>query len=224
MSDVTNPTNAAVNAAPNAATNAAPNTAENTAANTATACPHDDAAISFGRRPRVVLVGPPGSGKTTIGRRLASALNCEFIDTDAKIEEREGTPCGTIITDRGEPAFRAIEAEEVAAALRTDGVVSLGGGAVVTDSTRELLDDMTVIFLDVSAAEGVRRTAGDANRPLLAPTGPGTASDDARLSRYQALLDERCGYYRDVADFRVRTDNRSPQQTVGDILGYLDAL
>ena len=175
--------------------------------------------ISFGHRPRVVLVGPPGSGKSTIGRRLASALNCEFIDTDELIEAREGCPCGVIITDHGEPHFRAVEAEEVARALQTDGVVSLGGGAVLTPSTRNLLEDMTVIFLDVAAAEGVRRTVSDSNRPLLTPQ-----DNESRLQSYQQMLDDRCTYYRDVADFRVRTDKRSPQQTVGDILGFLDSL
>ena len=77
-------------------------------------------------RPHVVLVGPPGAGKSTIGRRLSRALNVGLVDSDQLIEEAEGKSCGEVFSDLGEPKFREIEAEHVAFALQTDGVVSLG--------------------------------------------------------------------------------------------------
>lgn len=165
-------------------------------------------------KPVAVLVGPPGAGKSTVGRRLARALGVEFVDTDALIAERAGMDCGDVFAKLGEPAFRELESECVAAALRTPGVVSLGGGAVVTERNRTLLHDVDVIWLDVSAAAGIERTA-TGNRPVLAADDP--------LIRYQALLDERRPLYKDVAGFRAKTDHRSPQQVVAEILSYLES-
>ena len=167
-------------------------------------------------RPRVVLVGPPGAGKSTIGRRLASALNLPLVDSDELIEQGEGKACGEVYAELGEGAFRELEIGYVARALATGGVVSLGGGAVLTDSTRELLERHTVIFLDISPEEGARRTSGDSNRPVLAAADP--------LEHYRNLVEARRPYYQEVADYRVRTDARTPQQVVGDILGFLDTL
>ena len=99
---------------------------------------------------------------------------------------------------------------------RRDAIIGLGGGAVLTDSTRELLERHTVIFLDISPEEGARRTSGDSNRPVLAAADP--------LEHYRNLVEARRPYYQEVADYRVRTDARTPQQVVGDILGFLDTL
>lgn len=166
--------------------------------------------------PHVVLVGPPGAGKSTIGRRLARALNCELVDSDELIEERAGKACGEVFAELGEPAFREVEAEVVRDALTTPGVVSLGGGAVLTESTRTLLDNLTVVFLDITPEEGVARTLGDSNRPVLNSADP--------LAHYAQLLETRRPLYAEVADLKVRTGVRSPQQVVGDILSFLETL
>ena len=166
--------------------------------------------------PKVVLVGPPGAGKSTIGRRLSRTLNCDFVDSDDLIAAAHDKACGEVFSELGEPGFREVEAEHVAAALKTDGVVSLGGGAVLTESTRQLLERHTVVLIDVCAEEGARRTAGASDRPVLAAADP--------IEHYRKLLESRKEYYREVADFRASTDDRSPQQVVGDILSYLETL
>ncbi|OPE53914.1 shikimate kinase, partial [Mycolicibacterium diernhoferi] len=151
--------------------------------------------------PKAVLVGMPGSGKSTIGRRLAKALGVPLLDTDLKIVETTGRSIEDIFTD-GEPEFRRIEAEVVRAALNEhEGVVSLGGGAVTTPEVREALKGHTVIYLEISAAEGVRRTTGSA-RPLLAGDDPG--------AKYRALMEQRVPLFREVATMRVNTNRRNP--------------
>lgn len=166
--------------------------------------------------PHVVLVGPPGAGKSTIGRRLARALNCDLVDSDELIEARYDKPCGKVFSELGEPAFREVEAEVVREALTTKGVVSLGGGAVLTESTRTLLANLNVVFLDVTPEEGVARTLCDSNRPVLDSADP--------LAHYAQLLETRRPLYAEVADLKVRTGVRSPQQVVGDILSFLESL
>lgn len=167
--------------------------------------------------PRVVLVGMPGAGKSTIGRRVASALNLPIVDSDVLIEQATGKACGEVFAELGEPKFRELEEEYVARALATGGVVSLGGGAVLSEVTRQLLQRHTVVWIDVSAEEGIRRTAEDATRPVL-----GAESEEAREQRYRELLEERESLYREVATFRVRTDDRPPQRVVAEILGFID--
>lgn len=165
--------------------------------------------------PRVVLVGPPGSGKTTIGRRLASALTLPLVDSDQLLEEGEGRPCGEFFAAVGEEKFREVEAGYVEKALSTGGIVALGGGAVLTESTRTLLQGHTVVWIDVKAEEGVRRTARDNSRPILESRDP--------EAHYRALLEAREPYYREVADYRVRTDERPPQRVVAEILSIIEA-
>lgn len=166
--------------------------------------------------PRAVLVGLPGSGKSTIGRRLAKTLGVDFLDTDVAIEKQTGRRIAEIFATDGEPEFRRIEEDVVRAALAGhDGVVSLGGGAVTTPGVRAALAGHTVVYLEISATEGVRRTGGNAVRPLLA--GPD------RADKYRALLAERSPLYRRAATIRVDTNRRNPGAVVRYIVSRLQA-
>lgn len=165
-------------------------------------------------RPAAVLVGPPGSGKTTIGRKLARRLELNFRDIDQLIEVREGRTIPEIFADSGEPAFREVEELIVGEELAEfRGVLSLGGGAILSPVTRERLRGHRVIHLTIGVAEGVRRSRGP-GRPLLAG-GDVTA-------RYQALLTERAPLYREVAWSTVTTERRSSGKVVTDIVERLE--
>lgn len=164
--------------------------------------------------PKAVLVGLPGSGKSTIGRRLAKALGVGLLDTDVAIEQRTGRSIADIFATDGEQEFRRIEEDVVRAALADhDGVLSLGGGAVTSPGVRAALADHTVVYLEISAAEGVRRTGGNTVRPLLA--GPD------RAEKYRALMAKRAPLYRRVATMRVDTNRRNPGAVVRHILSRL---
>lgn len=165
--------------------------------------------------PRAVLIGLPGSGKTTIGRRLAKAMGLTLLDTDAAIEEKTGRTIADIFAVDGEGEFRRVEEEVIREALEThDGVLSLGGGAVTTAGVRDCLTGQTVVFLDISASEGVRRTSGSTVRPLLA--GPDHAE------KYRKLMSERVPLYRRVATIRVNTNRRNPGAVVRHIVNRLE--
>ncbi|CMQ80382.1 shikimate kinase [Mycobacterium tuberculosis] len=164
--------------------------------------------------PKAVLVGLPGSGKSTIGRRLAKALGVGLLDTDVAIEQRTGRSIADIFATDGEQEFRRIEEDVVRAALADhDGVLSLGGGAVTSPGVRAALAGHTVVYLEISAAEGVRRTGGNTVRPLLA--GPD------RAEKYRALMAKRAPLYRRVATMRVDTNPRNPGAVVRHILSRL---
>lgn len=159
--------------------------------------------------PRVVLVGPPGAGKTTVGTLLATQLGIELRDTDADIEAIAGKPISDIFVDDGEPAFRAMEREAVAAALVAhDGVLALGGGAVIDPVTRKLLPGHTVVFLDVDLAHAASRVGLNRDRPLL------IGNPRAQL---KALMDARRPVYQDVATHVVDTSGRTPAEIAADV-------
>lgn len=165
--------------------------------------------------PKAVLIGLPGSGKSTIGRRLAKAMGCALIDTDAVIVERTGRGIAEIFTEDGEAGFRRIEEQLVREALEShDGILSLGGGAVTTPGVRDALAGQTVIYLEITAAEGIRRTSGSAVRPLLA--GPD------RAEKYRQLMADRVPLYRRVATIRINTNRRNPGAVVRYIVGRLE--
>ncbi|MBF6335608.1 shikimate kinase [Nocardia abscessus] len=166
------------------------------------------------RAPRVVLVGPPGAGKSTIGRKLARELGVELYDTDAGIERETGRTIPEIFAEDGEPEFRRIEERVVRRAVLAErGVVSLGGGAVLSENTRALLRNRTVVYLEISVAEGLRRTGASTQRPLLNGADPG--------AKYRELMRTRRPLYREVATVRVRTDGRSPGRVVRMIMTRL---
>jgi shikimate kinase len=161
------------------------------------------------------LVGLPGSGKSTIGRRLAKALGLTMLDTDAAIEEKTGRSIADIFATDGEKEFRRIEEEVVRAALAEhDGILSLGGGAVTSPGVRAALAGHTVVFLEISAAEGVRRTGGNTVRPLLA--------GGDRAEKFRALMSQRVPLYRRVATIRVNTNRRNPGAVVRYIVSRLE--
>ena len=148
--------------------------------------------------PVVVLVGPPGAGKSTVANHLAGRLDVGFRDTDHDIARRAGTSVQDIFVDHGEAHFRALEEQAVAAALAEhDGVLALGGGAVLSDATRALLLGHRVLFLDVGLAAAVSRVGLNGNRPLLL--------GNVR-SQMKALMDRRRPLYAEVARFTVLTD------------------
>ncbi|GAA4895876.1 3-dehydroquinate synthase [Stackebrandtia albiflava] len=159
--------------------------------------------------PRVVLVGPPGSGKSTVGALLARRWDVGFRDTDADIAAAAGMTIPDIFLTHGEDHFRALERDAVATALAThDGVLALGGGAVMADATRALLADHTVVFLSVELTAAVGRVGLGAGRPLLAVNPRATM---------KALLEQRRPLYREIADFEIATDGTTPEQVADEI-------
>lgn len=166
------------------------------------------------RRPRVVLVGPMGAGKTTVGRIVAQDLGVGFRDTDADVETAAGKPVAEIFVDDGEAAFRALEQEAVERALgEHDGVLALGGGAVMTPAVRDALAGHEVVFLRVGLTDAVKRVGMGTGRPLLL--------GNVR-ARVKQLLDERTPVYESVATRVVETDGRDAAMVAAEIRASLE--
>jgi shikimate kinase len=169
--------------------------------------------VSGPTKPRAVLIGPPGSGKSTIGRRLAKELGASWHDTDEAIAAAAGTSISDIFVDHGEAQFRDLERVEFAASLSRDGVVSLGGGAPMDPATQAALAGHTVVFLDVGIADAARRVGFDASRPLLMMNPRAT---------WTRLMGERRATYERLATHRVDTAGRKPAAVVAEIVELLE--
>jgi shikimate kinase len=166
-------------------------------------------------RPAVVVVGPPGAGKTTVGKALAARLGVGFHDVDAAIEAAQRRSISDIFVDDGEAFFRDLERAEVARTLAEEtGVVSLGGGAVMDPLTEQALTGHVVVFLDVAIADASKRIGFDRSRPLL--------SVNPRAS-WVAMMNHRRPTYERVATLRVDTAGRSPHEVVDVVVAELEA-
>lgn len=167
-------------------------------------------------RPIAVLIGTMGAGKTTVGELLAARLGAGFLDTDQLIEQRQGKPVQEIFIDEGEVAFRALEREAVARSLELfDGVLSLGGGAVLDPATQALLAAHQVVFLRVGLSDAVRRVGVGESRPLL------NSAIGGIRARIKQLLDERTPVYEGLARIIVNTDGRDPDDIAAELAGLI---
>ena len=159
--------------------------------------------------PAAVVVGAPGAGKTTVGGALASLLGVPFADADALIEDAAGKPIPEIFFDEGEDEFRRLETLVIGHALATfDGVLALGGGAVLKDENRAALSGHTVIYLSAEFATAVKRIGLGAGRPLL------SVNPRATLKH---LMDQRRPLYSEVATHTVATDDGAPEEIAAEI-------
>jgi len=158
--------------------------------------------------PAAILVGPPGSGKSTVGPLLAALLRTGFLDTDDEVESIAGKPVMDIFVEDGEEAFRALERPVVQRALGYPGVVALGSGAVLGEQTRWLLAGQRVVYLETGFAEVARRTG------ISRPRVPVPGNPRGML---RAMLAERLPLYQGVARVTVRTDDLSPKEIAREI-------
>jgi shikimate kinase len=170
------------------------------------------------RTPLLVLVGPPASGKTTVGTALADTLGAVFRDTDHDVETATGSSVADLFVTEGESHFRALEEQAVAAALAGhDGVLALGGGAVTSPATRELLvaygrGGGTVLWLDVDLSSAAKRVGLSRDRPIL-------GVNPRAMLRH--MLETRAPLYGEVATLTVQTGGRTPEDVVTEVLAAL---
>ncbi|MFF0557441.1 shikimate kinase [Streptomyces sp. NPDC004266] len=164
--------------------------------------------------PLVVLVGPMGSGKSTVGALLAERLGAPYRDTDADIVAAEGREISDIFVEDGEEHFRALERAAVATAVAEhEGVLSLGGGAILDAGTRALLAGLPVVYLSMDVEEAVRRVGLNTARPLLA-VNP--------RRQWRELMEARRHLYEEVARAVVATDDRTPEEVAQAVLDALE--
>ena len=165
--------------------------------------------------PVAILIGPPGSGKTTVGALLAARLGVGFTDTDADVAAAAGKPVSDIFVEDGEPAFRELERAAVAQAIdRGTGVIAVGGGAVLDPRTQAGLAGHTVVYLETGFAAAAKRVGLGQARPLLIGNPRATL---------KILLDQRIPVYQRLATITIGTDDREPAEIAAEIAAQLAA-
>jgi len=164
----------------------------------------------------LVLIGAPGSGKSTIGRVLAAKAHVPFIDTDQLIEKQAGESISGIFVDKGEAYFRSLEREQVGQslreALRVPVILSLGGGSVLDPETQQELGQHEVAWLQVNIAEALKRVGMNQSRPLLL--------GNVRANMIN-MLQERTPIYQSLANVTIDTSGRSPEECAQELLTFL---
>jgi shikimate kinase len=164
--------------------------------------------------PQIVLVGPMGVGKSTVGALLAERLGTVYRDTDADIVAAQGREIAEIFVDEGEPHFRELERRAVRAAIAEhEGILALGGGSILDESTRTLLAPHPVVYLSMDVEEAVKRTGLNVARPLLA-VNP--------RKQWRELMEARRHFYAEVARAVVATDDRTPEEVAQAVLDALE--
>jgi shikimate kinase len=179
---------------------------------------HDHLERGLPTAPAAILIGPPGAGKTTVGTLLAGLLGVPFVDTDASVEAAAGKPVSEIFVEDGEPAFRKLEREAVAAAIAgpagaIGSVVGLGGGAVLDESSQALLAGQPVVYLETGFTDLAKRVGLDRPRPLLIGINP--------RSQLKSLLEQRLPLYARLARHTVATSGREPAEIAAEISALL---
>ena len=159
----------------------------------------------------IILMGPPGSGKSTVGKVLAKDLNLTLIDTDRVIEERQGRSISEIFLTDGEEGFRAIEREIVLESLKRENcVIALGGGSVLDTEVQNVLSQLSeVIFLDISISNAAPRVGFNKERPLLMGNP---------RQQWLQLMEKRRSIYEKLATRTVSTDNRKAHEVASEIV------
>jgi shikimate kinase len=166
----------------------------------------------------IVLIGPPGSGKSTVGRALSRRLKRSFFDTDSMIEEKSQKKIGEIFVDEGEDAFRNLEYIVLQEVLQLPNcVVSLGGGAPIKEQSQELItsSNVFVVFLDISLASAAPRVGFNRDRPLLLGNP---------RAQWQALNEIRRPIYQSLASMSIKVDDMSIEDIVSQIVPTFEAV
>ena len=163
---------------------------------------------------KLILIGPPGAGKSTVGKVIAKEMQLRLIDTDSRIEEETGKKISDIFLEDGEDSFRTIEKRVVLNALEENGVViSLGGGSILDEQVyQRLLNEPLVVYLEVSISNAAPRVGFNTERPLLVANP---------RAQWLKLFESRKDKYERLARFQVSTDNRKPKEVAGEIIGLI---